>query len=265
MIDIKSMILSEVCDLEFKDFTTQKYLGTANELQDMSIANSQDDTYALGKNEAKLAAFSKNKGMKLTGTSGQFEQFLIGLQTGSGVTIGENDYEMTEVLTVAENAIKVKYNTKAILNIDVMTANGNVDTTKILELAEAVTEGKYTFTPATGAIAFFVDELADGTKVRVSYKTVASGSARITNDLKTFSKVVSIVGNTVVLDGCDNTEYLAQLVIPKAKVSGTFNIDLSGEPAVQSFEIECMSSCGQSKLWDLLVVEDEGFTAYPLG
>jgi hypothetical protein len=260
MLDIANMIFNEVCDLEFNDYATGAYLGTASELQDMKIANSQDEVYALGKNEAKLSAFGKNKGVKLSGTSGQFEQFLLGLQTGSGMVVGDAEYEKSQVLVVgATNTVKIKYTATAIKTVATVTANGNV--IKSLEQAEALSSGKFTFATATGVLTFSAD-VVEGTKVRVVYKTISTDAVKITNDTKTFSKVVSITGNTVVVDGCSNTEYLAQLVMPKAKVSGTFDIDLKGEPAVQSFEIEALTGCGQSNLWDLIIAEDESFSIY---
>lgn len=260
MLDIANMILNEVCDLEFKDFASRAYLGTASELQDMKISNSQDEVYALGKNEAKLSAFGKNKGVTLSGTSGQFEQFLLGLQSGSGVIVGDSTFEKSETLLVeADNTVKIKYKATAIKSVAIVTANGNVTST--LEEAVSASTGKFAFATATGIITFDVD-VTEGTKVKVIYDTVAKDAMKITNDSKTFSKIVSITGNTVVVDGCSNTEYLAQLVMPKAKVSGTYDIDLNGEPAVQSFEIEALTGCGQTNLWDLVIVDDEAFTAY---
>ena len=260
MLDIANMILNEVCDLEFKDYATQAYLGTASELQDMKIANSQDEVYALGKNEAKLASFGKNKGVTLSGTSGQFEQFLLGLQTGSGVKVGDANYEKSEILTVgSDNTVKIKYKATVIKSVAIITANGNVVST--LEQAVSASEGKFAFATATGTLTFHTD-VVEGTRVKVIYDTVAKDAMKVTNDTKTFSKVVSITGNTIVVDGCSNTEYLAQLVMPKAKISGTFDIDLNGEPAVQSFEIEALTGCGQTNLWDLIIVEDKAFTVY---
>lgn len=260
MLDIANMILNEVCDLEFRDFATGAYLGEANELQDMRIANSQDEVYALGKNEAKLSAFGKNKAVTLSGTSGQFEQFLLGLQTGSGIKMGDTDFEKSETLVVdAEHTVKIKYHATAIKTVAIVTPNGNVLAN--LEQAESVSEGKFTFATATGVITFN-DDVAEGTRVKVVYDTTAKDAVKVTNDTRTFSKVVSLTGNTVVVDGCSNTEYLAQLVMPKAKVSGTFDIDLSGEPAVQSFEIEALTGCGQTQLWDLIIVDDNAFTEY---
>lgn len=260
MLDIANMILNEVCDLEFKDFATQAYLGTASELQEMTISNSQDEVYALGKNEAKLSAFGKSKGVTLSGTSGQFEQFLLGLQSGSGVTVGNATYEQSETLTVGDShTAKIKYKADAIKSVAIVTANGNVAST--LEEAVSASEGKFAFAKSTGTITFHTD-VAKGTKVKVLYDTVAKDAVKITNDSKTFSKVVSITGNTVVVDGCSNTEYLAQLVMPKAKISGTYDIALNGEPAVQSFEIEALTGCGQTNLWDLIIVDDSSLTTY---
>lgn len=260
-MDIKNMIWTEVCDLDFYDFATGAYLGTANELQDMSIANSQDEVYALGKNEAKLSAFSKNKGVTLSGTSGQFEEFLLGLQTGSGAVVGDTAYERNETYTVGEdNTVKIKYVADEIKTVAVLSPNGKV--VKNLEVAESVSEGKYTFDKVTGIITFHTDVEA-GTKVKVVYDTVAKDAVKITNDTGTFSKIVAVTGNTVVVDGCSNTEYLAQLKMPKAKVSGTFTIDLNGEPAVQTFEITALTGCGQTNLWDLVLAdENKSFTEY---
>ncbi|NLZ54376.1 MAG: hypothetical protein GX892_14765, partial [Thermoanaerobacteraceae bacterium] len=117
------------------------------------------------------------------------------------------------------------------------------------------------FASATGIITFH-DDIEEGTRVKVVYDTTAKDAVKITNDTRTFSKVVSVTGNTIVVDGCSNTEYLAQLVMPKAKVSGTFEINLDGEPAVQSFEIEALTGCGQTNLWDLIIVDDNAFTEY---
>lgn len=260
MLDIANMILNEVCDLDFKDYATGAYLGTASELQDMTISNSQDEVYALGKNEAKLSAFGKNKSVTLSGTSGQFEQFLLGLQTGSGMIVGDTAFERTNDLIVgADKTVKIKYKADTIKSVAVVTPHGNK--IKDLELADSVSEGKYTFASATGIITFH-DDIEEGTRVKVVYDTTAKDAVKITNDTRTFSKVVSVTGNTIVVDACSNTEYLAQLVMPKAKVSGTFEINLDGEPAVQSFEIEALTGCGQTNLWDLIIVDNNAFTEY---
>lgn len=262
MPNISKMIWSEVCNLRFYDFATGKYLGVADELQDMSISNEQEDADVLGKNGIKINSLSKSKSMTLSGNSGVWNDFLLGLMTGSDVKVGEALVEKEEIVTVNTNSAKTTYKGAGVAGAEIKYAyyvdaeGNNIPTKEPLVQGASASEGKFAYAPLTGALTFHTD-IEDGTRLRVIYKTKADNATTITNDVRKFSKVVTIVGDSVVLDNCSNEEFLAQLNMPKARVSGTYEISLNGEPAVQSFECVSLPTCGQTKLWDLVIADEK--------
>ena len=266
MSDISKMIWSEVCNLRFYDFATKKYLGTADELQEMNISNEQEDTDVLGKNGIKINSLSKSKGMTLSGTSGVWHEFLLALMSGTDVEVGNAEYEIEEIVTVTSNTAKTKYKGVGVAGKEIKYAYPvNADGLLIsgvepLTQGDVASTGVFSYTPATGALAFHTD-VEDGTMYKVIYNCIAKDAKKITNDAKKFSKVVSVVGDSIVLDNCSNEEFLAQLKMGKARISGTYEIALNGEPAVQSFELTSLPTCGETKLWDLVIADEKDLTA----
>ena len=85
MIQTRDFLWQEVFDLTFEDLATGEVLGTANQLQDMTISNSVDTVYALGKNQVKLGGFSNNKAVNITATSGMYSGDILALSSGASV------------------------------------------------------------------------------------------------------------------------------------------------------------------------------------
>ena len=261
MPNIKNMILKEVFDLTFKDFNTKQYLGTADQFQDMTLAQSQEDTFVLGKNDVKLYALSKNKEVTLSGTSAQFHDFLLALQVGTEIETGDYRVEQIEVLTVDANSVKLTYKPEAANIKFVYVLDINDSIVKVLTQvdaldAESPVEGVFALDKATGVITLNEDELIDGDRVKVVYNAIAKGANRVTNDSQKFSKIAEVTGVGRCVDACSDEEYLIYLTLPKAKISGTFDVSLGSEPAVQNFECSAMTGCGQTNLWDWIIADE---------
>lgn len=80
-----------------------KYLFTLDELQNATIANTQDTTDITGKQGRKLAKLKRNKAVTISGTNGMLSGGLLEMQTGSAFADKATIVLHTDYLTVASN------------------------------------------------------------------------------------------------------------------------------------------------------------------
>lgn len=236
-----------------------------DELQDATIANTEEKTDITGKQGRKLNSLKKNKAVKITGTNGILSAGMMEAQVGSHfVSKDSTPVDHVDYLTITGNAATTEFKAVGttgaeILAVYIVGAN-NVASTKLTQ-DSAVADGKFTYDPETKALAFAEGAYPDGTAIRVFYTRNIAGDV-LENLSDKYSEKLRLVVDGTAEDKC-GTIYRVQFRIPKADFSGNFDLALGGDQTVHAFEAESLAgSCGGSgALWDYTVFASDAADA----
>lgn len=232
------------------DILTGNYLFTLDELQNATIANSEEKQDITGKQGRKLTSLKRNKAVTVSGTNGLLSGGLFELQVGNKFVEKATEVMWTDYLTVTGNAATTNFiavgTTGAEIN-GVYVKNSNETLGAKLEQSDAVAEGKFTYNPATKALAF--SGLTDGTEIVVYYmRKIQANSLENLSDQ--YSGKCALYIDALGEDKCSNV-YRIQIYIPKADFSGEFSLEMGDNQTVHSFEAEALAgACGTGgALW----------------
>jgi hypothetical protein len=81
----------------------------------------------------------------------------------------------------------------------------------------------------------------------------------ITNDSNKYSKSARVLVDIQVADRCDESqEYLMRIIFENGKFSGSYEWSVDGTtPTEQTFEVNSMLPCGDTKLWDAYIFNED--------
>lgn len=243
------------------DIATGNYKFTLDELQNATIAQSQEKTDITGKQGRKISSLKKNKAVTVSGNNGMVSGGLMEMQTGCAFENKLTTVMWTDYLVVNNNEAVTSYKAVGTTGNEIESVYvKNEDSTlgKKLEQDAAVAEGKFTYDPDTKKIVFYEDEtggkqeIADGTEIVVYYFRKIQADV-LTNMSDKYSDKCALYVDCFGEDKCSNV-YRIQFYIPKADFNGDFSIEMGENQAVHAFEAESMSgSCGKagsaSALW----------------
>lgn len=260
MVAPKQWEIQQIFTQTYKDVANTKVYATVDDLKTCNVENNQETVFSSGGvGNAYGAAFSHSKRITGTATARGFKNDILGLITGTDVSEGTVVAPNSEVLVVTSDAATLLEGTP------VGTANEELKGVYVYdsETGERGTEIEQAATTAAGkvvltgqSLAFFASELPDGTEVIVFYEANTNTTAQtIDNDSGEFSAIVRIEMETLVQD-CLGDEYAATLIIYKAKLTGSWMIDLAadGDPATLDVSFEGMkASCGNGLLSRLII------------
>lgn len=227
-----------------------------DELQDATIAHSEETTDITGKQGRKLNTLKRNKAVTVSGTNGLFSSGLLELQVGG--QFEETDAAAVvwnEQVTVKGNAAVTEFKAVGTAGAEIealYVLDGNGVSVKKLVQGEAAAEGTFTYDPETKALAF--SGVADGTVVSVFYTRNVSGH-KLVNESDVYSSKCRLYIDGTAEDKCGNV-YLIQFYIPKADFNGNFEIAMGGDQVVHAFEANALAgACGGSgALWTYTVI-----------
>lgn len=228
-----------------------------DELQDATIANTEEKTDIIGKQGRKLNSLKRNKAVRITGTNGVLSAGMLEAQVGSqfvskdSTPVDHVDYQVITGNTATTEFKAVGTAGAEIRAVYIVGAN-NVASTKLTQ-DTAVGDGKFTYNPETKTLAFSEGAYADGTSIRVFYTRNIAGDV-LENLSDKYSEKLRLVIDGTAEDKC-GTIYRVQYRIPKADFSGNFDLAMGGDQTVHAFEAESLAgSCGGSgALWDYTV------------
>lgn len=233
------------------DIQTGNLKFVLDELQNASIANSEEQVDITGKAGRKLSTLKRNKAVTISGTNGMLSSGLLAAQTGA-----ELQHKTTEVLwadyltvgTTTATSYKAVGTTGAeIEELWTKTGEGTLD--ERLEQASEAAEGKFAYDPSTKALTFGTD-VAVGTEIVVYYKRkIAADVLENKSDIHG-SKVMMYV-DAIGEDKCGNV-YRVQFYLPKVDFSGEFTVDLGDNQTVHAFEAQSLSGGCSSGMGDNL-------------
>lgn len=246
--------------------TTGNFMFALDELQNGSIANTEETSDITGKAGRKLAKLKKNKGATISASNGMVSGGLLEAQTGGAFVNKTTEVMWTDYLTV-DSAHKATTQFTAIpINgagteiVSLYLKNNGVATTGLVQgaTASAATTGEnptpqtFKYTPGTKELEFDAG-VTEGTEIVVCYKRKIKADV-LSNESGNFATKCTLYVDALGEDKCGNI-YRIQFYFPKADVSGEFSFDLGDNQTVHSFEAEALAgACGANgQLWTYTV------------
>ena len=245
-INIGDITITSIETITAFDIVTGDFKFTLDELQNATIAQSQEKTDITGKQGRKLSSLKRNKAVTISGTNGLVSAGLMELQTGSAFEEKKTTVMWTDYLTVSGNAATTSYKAvgttgNEIEHIYVKNADGTLG--KELEQDATVSEGKFAYAPSSKTITFNEGEVTDGTEI-VAFYTRQISAHVLENMSDTYSDKCALYIDAFGEDTCANV-YRVQFYIPKADFDGNFELAMGDSQTVHAFEAEALAgSCG---------------------
>lgn len=238
------------------DITTGALKFVLDELQNATIANTQEKNDITGKGGRKLSSIKRNKGVTISGTNGLLSAGLMEAQTGSNFVNGETTVMWSDYLTVGSgNTAVISYaavGTSGAEIKEVLVKDEDGTVKAHLTQAETASAGKFAYAPTTKTLSFHTD-ITSGTEITVYYeRKIVADSLDNMSDIYSGKCVVYL--DALAEDKCANI-YRVQFHLPKADFSGEFSFEFGENQAVHAFEAESLAgACGAGgKLWNLTV------------
>lgn len=253
---INDLTITSLETISAFDITTGAFKFALDELQNTSIAQSQESTEITGKGGRKLATLKRNKSVTISGSNGMVSCGLLELQTGSNFQNKATEVLWTDYLTVVtDNKATTSY--KAIgtsgAEIEALYLKNNDGTLgALLEQDSTAAAGKFAYAPATKELSFHTD-VAVGTEIVVYYKRKITADV-LENQSDIFSGKCALYIDALAEDKCANV-YRVQFYFPKADFNGEFTFEMGDNQTVHSFEAEALAgACGAGgTLWTYTV------------
>lgn len=252
-MNIQDITITSLETITAFDITTGNFMFVLDELQNATISQTQEKTDITGKQGRKLASLKRNKAVTVSGTNGLVSGGLLELQTGSEFENKLTTVMWTDYITVSGNAATTSYIAvgtagNEIESVYVKNSDGTLGDTVLTQDA-AVAAGKFTYDPATKALAFNEGEIADGTEIVVYYLRQIQADV-LENMSDNYSGKCALYIDAFAEDKCANV-YRIQFYIPKADFNGEFSFEMGDNQSVHAFEAESLSgACGTSgALW----------------
>ena len=253
-MNINDLTLTSLETITAFDVVTGNYKFTLDELQNATIAQTQESTEITGKGGRKLSSLKRGKAVTISGTNGLVSGGLLEVQTGGTFENKATEVLWADYLTVNEGKATTTYKAVGTEGAEIESLKVKVDSIVTTELDQgaAIAEGVFTYDPETKALAFHTD-VKDGTEIVVHYKRKIQADV-LTNESDTYSGKCTLFIDAMAEDKCANV-YRVQFFIPKADFSGEFSLELGDNQTVHAFEAESLAgSCGAGgMLWTYTV------------
>lgn len=273
-MNINDITITSIETITAFDVSTGNFKFVVDELQNATIAQSQESTDITGKGGRRISSLKRNKAVTISGTNGLISGGLLELQTG-----GEFKNQATEVLwtdnlsataTAGDNPTTSEATTSykaigtagsEIENIYVKNANGTLG--KQLAQAASLATDKFTYDPATKKLVFNLTDVPAGSELVVYYKRKITADV-LENKSDVYSGKATLFIDFLAEDKCNNV-YRGQFYIPKADFSGEFSIEMGDNQTVHAFEANSLvGACGiGGTMWTYTIfgAETEDYSA----
>ena len=250
---MRDLTITSVDQLTLFNITGGAYRCTVDELQNVSIAQSEEKSDITGKQGRKLSSLKRNKAVTVSGTNGLVSGGLLELQTGNTFENKAVKVLWTDYLTVQSNAATTTWKAVGTSGAEIealYTISDGALATKLVQDSTAAS-GKFAYTPGTKALTF--SGIADGTEIMVVYKRNITADVLENKSDKYSEKCVMYIDATAE-DKCGNL-YHVQFYFPKADFSGEFTMEMGDNQTVHNFEAEALAgACGSGgNLWTYVV------------
>ena len=256
-MNIADLTITSLETIHAFDIVTGAYKFTLDELQNATIAQTQDSVDVTGKQGRKLSSLKRNKAVTISGANGLLSGGLLEMQVGGEFEHKTTVVKWTDYLTVTGDAATTTYKAVGTTGNEIEAVyKKNADGTLGEPLTQdaSVASGKFTYTPDTKALAFNEGDLEDGSEIVVFYDRQIQADV-LENLSDSYSSKCSLYIDAFAEDKRSNV-YRVQINIPKADISGEFSLEIGGDSqTVHNFEAESLAgACGASgALWTYTV------------
>ena len=244
-MNINDITITSIETITGFDITTGNYKFTLDELQNATIAQTQDSQEITGKGGRKLSTLKRNKAVTVSGTNGLVSGGLLEMQTGGTFENTTTEVLWTDYLTVSGSGATTSYKAVGTAGAEIEGLYiKNTDGTlgKLLEQSDAAAADKFAYNPADKSLSF-EEGIADGTEIVVYYKRKIQADV-LTNKSDVYSAKCTLFIDAMAEDKCSNV-YRIQFYVPKADFSGEFSLEMGDNQTVHEFEAEALAgSCG---------------------
>lgn len=255
-MNIKDITITSLETITAFNVVTGNYRFTLDELQNATIANTQESTEITGKGGRKLSSLKRNKAVTISGTNGLVSGGLLEVQTGGKFETKATEVMWTDYLTVAGAKASTLYKAVGTTGAEiealyVRNADGTLGE-EFTQVASAPASKKFSYDPAKKALTFNAD-VTDGTEVVVHYKRRITADV-LDNESDVYSEKCTLYVDAMGEDKCGNI-YRIQFFIPKADFSGEFSLEMGENQTAHAFEAESLAgACGAGgSLWTYTV------------
>lgn len=232
------------------------YKWTLDELQNATLAQSQETQDVTGRQGRLLNTLKRNKSVTISATNGLVSGGLLETQTGGTFATKTTKVLWTDYLTV-NSSHKATTTYKAVGTsgseieaLYIRNADGSLGD-KLTQDSTAAA-GKFAYNPTSKELSFHTDVL-ENTEVVVFYQRQISADV-LENRSENYSGKCALYIDALAEDNCSNV-YHVQIYVPKADFSGEFSLEFGDSQAVHSFEATAQAgACGTSDyLWTYTV------------
>ena len=258
---IGDLIWTEIDTVRAFDLDNGALLAQLDEMQSVSISQSEETTEITGKNGRRLSTIKRNKSMTVSGNNGIISGGLMAIQTGSAyggnvtrtvLTAETLKVSNAHTATITGTPADTDAITAVLLNEDGTQGASYVMATGTSAAAAAasstinsdgvlvVTNGKFTY---SSKVLTFDSGVTEGTQVIVYYTTSVTASGFLADYSDKFAKKVALYVDGLAEDKCGHT-YHVQFYFPKADFNGNFSLDLGDSQVVHAFEATVLAGGG---------------------
>lgn len=251
-VNVNDITITSLETIDAFDIMTGAFLFTLDELQNVSIAQTQDKNDITGRQGRKISSLKRNKAVTVSGTNGLVSAGLLEMQTGSAFENKPVSVKWTDYLTVSGNASATNFKAigtegNEIEYVYVKNTDGTIS--ERLEQDAEVSEGKFTYNPATKVLSFNDGDYENGTEIVVYYNRKIQANTQ-ENMSDHYSNKCMLYVNGFAEDKCSRV-YRVQIFIPKSDFNGEFTLEFGENQSVHAFEAESLAgACGTNgALW----------------
>lgn len=244
-MNIADITITSVETITAFDIVSGAYLFTLDELQGVTIAQSQEKTDITGKQGRKLATLKRNKAVTISGTNGMVSHGLLERQTGASFENKATEVLWTDYLTVASGKATTSWKAIGTAGAEIEALYlKNADGTLGNELEQGTTAaaGKFAYDPATKELTFHTD-VADNTEIIVYYKRKITANV-LDDESDVYSGKATLYIDALCEDKCAKV-YRLQILVPKADFDGEFSFEMGDNQTVHEFSADALAgACG---------------------
>lgn len=254
MVNANDITVTNIETITALDIATGAFKWVLDELQNATIANTQETTDITGKQGRLLNTLKKNKAVTISGNNGMISGGLLETQVGNKFENKVTPIMYPDYLIVGGDKAVTSYKAvgtagNEIESVYVRNADGTLGA--MLTQGAAVDTGVFTYDPNTREIAFKEGEVPDGSEIAVYYFRKIKANV-LENMSDHYSEKVALYIDAFAEDKCANV-YRVQFYIPKADFNGNFDLQFGDSQSVHAFEARSLSgACGSRSSSDVL-------------
>lgn len=256
MVNLGDYSVTSIETITAYDAASGDFKWILDELQNFTLAQSEETSNVTGKGGRRLNTLKRNKSISLNGANGYISTGLLETQTGGTTVNGLTTVHWRDYLVVDHMEAKTTWKAIGTTGAEIKSAYvRNADGTIGQELIQARSTQQadmFTYDPATQTLNFNAS-IEDGTSIVVQYMRQIN-APRLDNYSDTFAGKATLFVDVLVEDKCHNL-YRGQFYIPTVDFSGEFSLEFGGDQSVHNFSAEALansclvSSAGKSLLW----------------